>query len=98
MKRLSLCLLMLCTCFAQTHSGVQARMEDQSPAELARKHEAMVKEDHQKNVMDADALLKLAQELKADVDKDDLHLVSVASIKKTRDIEKLAKKIRSRLQ
>ena len=98
MKRFSLCVLMFCTCFAQTHSGVQARIDDLNPAELARKHEAMVKEDHQKNAMDADALLKLAQELKADVDKVDPHLVSVASIKKTQDIEKLAKRIRSRLQ
>jgi len=33
--------------------------------------EAIIKADHKKNLEDADALLKLAEELKADLEKDD---------------------------
>ena len=44
------------------------------------------------------ALAKLAEEVKEDLEKDDKYIVSVKTIKKTEDIEKLARNIRSRLK
>lgn len=60
--------------------------------------EAILKEDHAKSLKDADEILKLAEELKVELEKNDRHVLSVASIKKTEEIEKLAKRIRSRMR
>jgi hypothetical protein len=61
-------------------------------------HEAILKEDYRKNVEDAAQLARLSQELKDDLDKDDAHVVSVKTLKKLDDIERLAKNIRGRLK
>lgn len=60
--------------------------------------DAIVKADYKKNLEDAAELAKLAEEVKADFEKDDAHIVSIKTLKKTEDIEKLAKNIRSRLK
>jgi len=60
--------------------------------------EAILKMDYQQNLKDASDLIDLAQQLKADLEKNDRYVVSMATIKKTDDIEKLAKKIRGRLR
>ncbi len=58
----------------------------------------IAKADYKKNVEDAAELLKLAGELKADLDKDTAYVVSVKDMRKTEDIEKLARNIRGRLK
>ena len=58
----------------------------------------IAKADYKKNVDDAAELLKLAGELKADLDKDNAWVVSVKDMRKTEDIEKLARGIRGRLK
>ena len=58
----------------------------------------ILKAEHQQNLKDASDLMDLAQQLKLDLEKDDLYVVSMATIKKTDDIEKLAKRIRGRLR
>jgi len=58
----------------------------------------IAKADYKKNVEDAAELLKLAGELKADLDKDTAYVVSVKDMKRTEDIEKLARNIRGRLK
>jgi len=58
----------------------------------------IAKADYKKNVEDATELLKLAGELKADLDKDTAYVVSVKDMKRTEDIEKLARNIRGRLK
>ncbi len=60
--------------------------------------EAIVKEDYKKNLEDAAELAKLADELKADLEKGDRNVVSVKDMKKTDDIERLARNIRGRLK
>jgi hypothetical protein len=57
-----------------------------------------VLEENQKNIKkNIDKLYKLAGELKAEVDKTDaMQVLSMAMLKKTEEIEKLAKEIRSR--
>ena len=41
---------------------------------------------------------KLAGELKADLEKSDYNILSVGTLKKTEDIDRLAKRIRDRLK
>jgi len=60
--------------------------------------EEILKEEHKKAIADSDKLIKLAEELKADLEKEEHHVLSVSSLKKTEEIEKLARKIRERLK
>jgi hypothetical protein len=58
----------------------------------------IVTADHGKNIEDARELARLAEELKTDLDKQGQFVLSIALIKKTEEIEKLAKRIRSRMK
>lgn len=58
----------------------------------------IIKAEYKKSLEDADELIKLAQDLKADLEKNTAFVVSIPSIKKTEDIEKLAKRIRGRMK
>jgi hypothetical protein len=58
----------------------------------------ILKADHEKSVKDAAQLIDLAESLKQDLEKDDAHVLSISSLKKTEEIEKIAKRIRSRLK
>lgn len=60
--------------------------------------EEILKADYQRNLEDARALSKLAGELKADLEKSDYNILSVGTLKKTEDIDRLAKRIRDRLK
>ena len=58
----------------------------------------ILKAEHEENVKDAGRLADLAQDLKESIEKDDRFVLSLATLKKTDEIEKLVKKIRSRLR
>ena len=58
----------------------------------------ILKAEHADNVRDAGKLADLAQELREDLEKQDRFVFSLSTLKKTEDIEKLVKKIRSRLR
>ena len=58
----------------------------------------ILKDDYQKSLQDASELAKLSGELKTDLEKDTQYVVSLNTIKKTEEIEKLAKRIRGRLK
>jgi len=58
----------------------------------------ILKADYQKTLEDARELSKLAGELKADLEKNDYNVLSIATLKKTDDIDKLAKRIHERLK
>ena len=60
--------------------------------------EEILKADYQKTLQDAAELVKLAEQLQDDLIKEDRHVLSLASLKRTEDIEKLAKRIRTRLR
>ena len=59
--------------------------------------EEMLKADHEKDLKDAAQLIELAEQLKEELEKNDRHVLSMSSLKKTEEIEKLAKRIHSRL-
>jgi hypothetical protein len=60
--------------------------------------EEILKADHEKTLQDAAQLVKLSEELQDELIKEDRHVLSIATLKKTEDIEKLAKRIRTRLK
>src|SRR5579871_3559847 len=60
--------------------------------------EEILKADHERDLKDATQLIELAEQLKVELEKNDRHVLSVSSLKKTDEIEKLAKRIRSRLR
>ena len=66
------------------------------PNGKAQKDE-ILKAEHQQNLKDAAELADLAEQLKIDLEKNDRYVLSMATLKKTDDIEKLAKRIRARL-
>jgi hypothetical protein len=57
----------------------------------------ILKADHEKDLKDAAQLIDLAEQLKQELEKNDRHVLSISSLKKTEEIEKLAKRIHSRL-
>ena len=58
----------------------------------------ILKAEHRQNLKDAAELAELAEQLKIDLEKSDRYVLSMATLKKTDDIEKLAKRIRARLR
>jgi len=60
--------------------------------------EEILKEDYKKNLKDAQDLIDLAESLKTSMEKGEQHVLSLNDLKKTEEIEKLAKRIRSRLR
>lgn len=60
--------------------------------------EAILKADHEKSLQEAAELLKLAEELKTELEENDRHVLSVTSIRTAEKIEKLAKRIKNRLK
>jgi hypothetical protein len=58
----------------------------------------ILKAEHQQNLKDAADLAELAQQLKTDLEKNDRYILSMSTLKKTDEIEKLAKRIRARLR
>jgi hypothetical protein len=58
----------------------------------------ILKAERDQNLKDAAELVDLAQQLQRDVEKNDALVFSLTAIKKTDNIEKLAKKIRSRMR
>ncbi len=84
----------------------QTRHDTQPPTESEPVHlpngklqsDEILKEDHEKSIKDAAQLIDLAESLKQDLEKDDAHILSIADLKKTEEIEKIAKRIRTRLK
>jgi hypothetical protein len=58
----------------------------------------ILKAEHEQNIKDAARLVELAQQLQQDLEKYDYTVLPMSTLKKTEDIEKLVKKIRTRLR
>jgi hypothetical protein len=60
--------------------------------------DAIAKQQHEEALKDAQNLISTAQQLKEELEKAGNYVVPMSSVKKTEDIEKLAKRIRGRLK
>lgn len=103
MKRLRLLLpaALLLPLLAQNPANQAAESDRSAEVRLPNgklQKDEMLKADHEQSVKDAAQLIELAEGLKRDLEKDDTHVLSLSSLKKTEEIEKLAKRIRSRLK
>ena len=61
-------------------------------------HDEILKAEREQNIRDAARLVEMAGSLKTDLEKNDRFVLSLDTLKKTDDIEKLVKKIRDRLR
>lgn len=80
--------------------GLAAQQEQEEvrlPSGKLQKEE-ILKAEHEKSVKDAGEMVKLAEALKAELEKNEYHVVSLGSIKKVEEIERLARRIKSRLR
>jgi hypothetical protein len=60
--------------------------------------EEIIRVDYERNLRDAGELARLSEEIKDDLEKGDRNLVSLKTLKKLDDVEKLTKDIRQRLR
>ncbi|MBM3724022.1 MAG: hypothetical protein FJW40_01160 [Acidobacteria bacterium] len=81
---------------AQEHPRHEDRKDVKLPNGKSQTEE-ILKEEHKKSLEDARELIRLAEELKTDLDKNDRHIVSVAMVKRLEEMEKRVKRIRGRL-
>jgi len=58
----------------------------------------ILRAEHLKSLEDARELARLADQLKLDLEKNDQNVLPLATLKRTEEIEKLAKKIHDRLK
>jgi hypothetical protein len=83
---------------APTEETLPQREDDVKLPNGKSQREEILKMEHQQNVRDAARLVELAGELKDELEKNTHNVLSISTLRKTDDIEKLAKKIRSRLR
>jgi hypothetical protein len=57
-----------------------------------------VRADYERNLRDAGELARLSQEIKDDLERGDRYLISLKTLKKLDDVQKLAKDIRQRMR
>jgi len=72
--------------------------EDQRLPDGRSQKNAIAKQQHEEALKDADQLCGMADELREELRKAGTFVVPVSAVKKTEDIEKLARKIRGRLK
>ena len=58
----------------------------------------ILKQDHKKNIEDAATISKLADEIGEDLEKNDRYVMSVKTLRKLDEIERLTKAIRGRIK
>jgi hypothetical protein len=93
--------VLLAVCSAALLLGQAPRMQDRAEPRLPdgrSQKEEILKADHEKSLTDADQLMKLSEDLKIDLEKNDRHVLSVSTLKKLDEMEKLVKRIRGRMK
>lgn len=83
---------------ALPQEGEPGQREDVQLPNGKLQRDEILKAEHEQNVKDAARLAELAQQLQLELEKNDRFVLSLDTLKKTDEIEKLAKKIRSRLR
>jgi hypothetical protein len=83
---------------AQRGAPADAEQGDARLPNGKSQRDEILKSEHEQNLKDAAQLIVLSEQLKEDLEKNDRFVVSMATLKKTDDIEKLVRKIRTRLR
>jgi hypothetical protein len=58
----------------------------------------ILKSERQQNIKDAAQLVEMAKDLQQDIEKNESYVLSLSTLKKTDEIEKLVKRIRTRMR
>ena len=106
MKRRTLYLPLLWACLIAQHDPPLARAQNpriDTPEILKtpdgrNRTEMILKAEHESSLKDANEIRKLIDEVKIDMEKNDRHVLSVGTLKKLEEIEKLSKRIRGRMK
>jgi hypothetical protein len=100
-----MCLIMLQGSPVTSRSGQIANPEIPPKDEVDRKlpngksqNEAILKAEYEKTLKEAAQLVELSQSLQTELENNSSHVLSLSSLKKAEEIEKLAKRIHSRLK
>ncbi|HEY2845385.1 MAG TPA: hypothetical protein VGJ09_17110 [Bryobacteraceae bacterium] len=91
--------LFLCAVFALLGQGPPP--QDPGDVKLPNgksQRDEIIRVDYERNLRDAGDLARLAEEIKDDLEKGDRYLVSLKTLKKLDDVDKLSKNIRQRLR
>jgi hypothetical protein len=98
MKPTFLLMLILAIPLAHAQQPPAKEPEDvRLPSGKMQKDE-ILKEDHEKTLEDAARLLKAAEDLKIELERTDMHVLSVSTLKQLDNIDRLTKRLRSRLK
>ena len=92
------CLLLALSLFAQEP---RPRIDDPATVRLPDgklQSEEILKAEHKRSRKDADDLVRLSQEVQRELEEHEHHVLSLGLLKKLDDIEKLSKKLRTRLK
>jgi hypothetical protein len=103
MKRASILLIVvLATVFGQLPPEMSGPpRHEEPPVRLPNgklQSDEILKDDFKKNLKDAQDLIDLAESLKSSLEKGEQHVLSLNDLKKTEEIEKLARRIRTRMR
>jgi hypothetical protein len=96
MRYLGLFLLAVCILMGQ-RPPTKDEPDVKLPNGKSQKDE-IIRVDYERNLKDAGELARLSEEIKDDLEKGDRYLVSLKTLKKLEDVEKLSKDIRQRLR
>jgi hypothetical protein len=105
MRRFAFALLLLCRLgwgqVGDAPPGPDALPPIERDAKLpngSSRNEAILKQDHARSLKDAAALAELTRSLQADLEKQGRDVLSLQTLKKLDEIEKLTHRIRARLR
>jgi len=96
MRYLGLFLLTVCLLPGQ-RSDTKDELDVKLPNGKSQREE-IVRVDYERNLRDAGELARLSQEIKDDLERGDRYLISLKTLKKLDDVQKLAKDIRQRMR
>lgn len=82
----------------QIPSGPDKEVGDTRLPNGKSQRDEMLKADHAKNQEDARELARLSDEVRTELEKNTQYVLSIATMKKVEEIEKLAHRIRTRLK
>jgi hypothetical protein len=63
-----------------------------------KQQDEILKADHAKSLEELRQIVKLADEIRTEMEKNDRHVLSLGAVRKTEEIERLAKRIRGRMK